>query len=124
MIIYSVTVTIEAAIESEWLDWMRQVHVPDVLRTGCFAEATIYKLIEPKSDDPTYVIQPRSIWRVRSFNATATALPPRCRRNIAIASAGVFALLGRFWRECEYEAVRGALALYPLPPLMDANEHQ
>lgn len=57
MIIYSVTVTIEAAIESEWLDWMRQVHVPDVLRTGCFAEATIYKLVEPKSDDPTYVIQ-------------------------------------------------------------------
>jgi Domain of unknown function (DUF4286) len=57
MIIYSVTVTIEAAIESEWLDWMRRVHVPDVLRAGCFTEATIYKLVEPKSDDPTYVIQ-------------------------------------------------------------------
>jgi hypothetical protein len=57
MIIYSVTVAIEAAIESEWLDWVRRVHVPDVLRTGCFAEATIYELIDPKSDDPTYVIQ-------------------------------------------------------------------
>jgi hypothetical protein len=59
MIIYSVTVTIEAAIESEWLDWMRGIHVPDVLRTDCFAGATIYKLVEPKSDDPTYVIQYR-----------------------------------------------------------------
>jgi hypothetical protein len=59
MIIYSVTVAIEAAIEREWLDWMRRVHVPDVLRTGCFAQATIYNLVEPESNEPTYVIQYR-----------------------------------------------------------------
>jgi len=56
MIIYSVTVTIEAAIEREWLDWMRRVHVPDVLRTGCFTRAAIYKMFEPTSDEQTYVI--------------------------------------------------------------------
>jgi Domain of unknown function (DUF4286) len=59
MIIYSVAVTIEAAIEREWLDWMRKVHVPDVLRTNCFEGGTIYKLVEPKSDESTYVIQYR-----------------------------------------------------------------
>ena len=59
MIIYSVTVTIEDEIEREWLDWMRRVHVPDVLRTGCFAGATIYKTFESTSDEPTYVIQYR-----------------------------------------------------------------
>jgi uncharacterized protein DUF4286 len=57
MIIYSVAVTIEVAIEQVWLDWMRRVHVPDVVRTGCFTEATIYRRVEPKSDEPTYVIQ-------------------------------------------------------------------
>ena len=57
MIIYGVTITVEAALEREWLDWMRRVHVPDVLRTRCFREATIYRLVEPKSDEPTYVIQ-------------------------------------------------------------------
>lgn len=56
MIIYSVTITIEAPIEREWLDWMRQFHVPDVLRTGCFTGATIYKMFEP-TNEPTYVIQ-------------------------------------------------------------------
>jgi Domain of unknown function (DUF4286) len=60
VIIYCVTVTIEAAIEREWLDWMRRVHVPDVLRTNCFGGGIIAKLIEPKSDEPTYVIQYRS----------------------------------------------------------------
>src|SRR5947208_9562318 len=59
MIIYSVTVTIETAIEREWLNWMRRVHVPDVLETDCFAGATIYKLVEPRGDEPTYVIQYR-----------------------------------------------------------------
>ena len=57
MIIYSVTITIEAAVEREWSDWMRRVHVPDVLQTGCFTKATIYRLVEPPSDAPTYVIQ-------------------------------------------------------------------
>ena len=55
MIIYSVTITIEAAIDHEWLDWMQRVHVPDVLRTGCFGGATIYKLVESKSNS-----QPRT----------------------------------------------------------------
>jgi hypothetical protein len=57
MIIYAVTITIEAAIAAEWLDWMRRVHVPDVLRTGCFTEAHIYKVLSPSSAEPTYLIQ-------------------------------------------------------------------
>ena len=57
MIIYSVTVTIEPAIEREWLDWMRRLHVPEVVGTGCFTGATIYKMFEPTSDEQTYVIQ-------------------------------------------------------------------
>lgn len=59
MIIYSVTITIERAFDCEWLDWMRRIHIPDVLRTGCFVEATIYKLVEPPGDDPRYVIEYR-----------------------------------------------------------------
>ena len=57
MIMYTVSITIEAGIEREWLDWMRRVHVPDVLRTGCFVGSTIYRLVEPKRDEPTYTIQ-------------------------------------------------------------------
>lgn len=57
MIIYSVTITIEASIESEWLDWMNRVHVPDVLRTGCFSECRTYKVLGSEGDDPIYVLQ-------------------------------------------------------------------
>ena len=57
MIIYSVTITIQASIETEWVDWMNKVHVPDVLRTGCFSECRIYKVLGSESDEPIYVMQ-------------------------------------------------------------------
>ena len=59
MIIYSVTVSIEPAVEQEWLAWMQRVHVPDVLRTGCFSECRIGKAIESNGEEPTYVLQYR-----------------------------------------------------------------
>ena len=57
MIIYSVTITIEKSIESQWVDWMSRVHVPDVLRTGCFSECRTYKVLGSDGDDPIYVMQ-------------------------------------------------------------------
>jgi Domain of unknown function (DUF4286) len=57
MIIYRVAITLDPAIESDWLDWMKRVHVPDVVRTGCFTECQIYELIESTSTDPVYVMQ-------------------------------------------------------------------
>ena len=58
MIIYSVSVTIDAAVESQWVDWMRRIHVPEVLQTGCFSEGGIYKLLDTSGEEPpTYVMQ-------------------------------------------------------------------
>lgn len=39
--LYEVTVHIDAAVAAEWLDWMRTVHLPDILATGCFHRATV-----------------------------------------------------------------------------------
>ena len=57
MIIYSVEITIDAGIESEWLDWMKRVHVADVVRTGCFSECRIYKVVDSAAAEPSYVMQ-------------------------------------------------------------------
>lgn len=57
MILYSVTITIQADIESEWVEWMKNVHVPDVLRTGCFTECRIHKVRGSEGDDPVYIMQ-------------------------------------------------------------------
>ena len=57
MTLYNVTITVQAKIESEWVDWMNRVHVPDVLRTGCFSECRIYKVLGSEGDEPAYVMQ-------------------------------------------------------------------
>jgi Domain of unknown function (DUF4286) len=57
MIIYSVTITIQAGIEAEWIDWMKKVHVPDVLRTECFSKCRIHKVLDSEGNEPVYVMQ-------------------------------------------------------------------
>lgn len=55
MIIYSVTIVLEPEIESDWVDWMSRVHVPDVLRTGCFIQSRMFRVVDA-ADSPTYVL--------------------------------------------------------------------
>jgi len=58
MLLYNVSVKVDHAIEVEWLQWMKESHVPDVLNTQMFLEARICKLdlLEP-DDDNTFIIQ-------------------------------------------------------------------
>lgn len=58
MIIYNVTVKVEAAIANEWLLWMQKEHIPEVMQTGCFTEYKIVRLLEvDDTEGPTYAIQ-------------------------------------------------------------------
>ncbi len=57
MVLYSVTVNVVDEIHEEWLTWMREKHVPDVMNTGCFSMHKIMRLKEPKQDGHTYSFQ-------------------------------------------------------------------
>lgn len=53
MIIYSVTVTIDQQIETDWTTWMHEVHIPDVMNTGYFLSSHFQKLLEPVPEPGT-----------------------------------------------------------------------
>ena len=58
MILYNVTVNIEPEIEADWLHWMKNKHIPDVLNTGYFVENKLFKLLhEPENPGCTYSVQ-------------------------------------------------------------------
>lgn len=58
MIVYNVTVKIDSGIEKDWVQWMRDVHIPDVMATGCFLRHDMMKLRYPLDEDgSTYAIQ-------------------------------------------------------------------
>jgi hypothetical protein len=58
MIIYNVTVNIESSVHDEWLLWMKEEHIPDVMNTGMFLESRILKVMgDEDSGGSTYSIQ-------------------------------------------------------------------
>lgn len=58
MLIYNVTTNIDKSVHDEWLQWMRERHIPDVLATGKFLNAKMSKvLIEEEMGGITYSVQ-------------------------------------------------------------------
>jgi uncharacterized protein DUF4286 len=58
MICYNITLTIDPAIETEWLQWQNEEHIPEVMSTGLFTEYKFFKLLEQdESEGITYVVQ-------------------------------------------------------------------
>ncbi|MBX7093671.1 MAG: DUF4286 family protein [Flavobacteriales bacterium] len=57
MILYNVTVNIDHDVEQEWLKWMKEVHIPDVLRTGMFIENKICKILAESEGGTSYSVQ-------------------------------------------------------------------
>ena len=58
MIIYNVTVKVSWQIADQWVAWMQQVHIPDVMATGCFSSHQFVKLLDTDEEEgPTYATQ-------------------------------------------------------------------
>ncbi len=58
MIIYNVTINIEEEIQEEWLAWMQQIHIPEVLATQKFESALMTKVrVEEDMGGVTYSVQ-------------------------------------------------------------------
>lgn len=57
-ILYNVTIKISNEIEQDWLDWMKRIHMPEVMATDCFLTGRMGKLLFLDEDDGvTYTMQ-------------------------------------------------------------------
>jgi hypothetical protein len=59
MILYSITINIEKGVHDQWLEWMRNSYVPEIMKTGFFIENKILKLLteEDANTGITYSFQ-------------------------------------------------------------------
>jgi Domain of unknown function (DUF4286) len=58
MILYNVTIKVHNSIHYEWLQWLKENHVPDIMQTECFSNFKILRLLEiDETEGPTYAIQ-------------------------------------------------------------------
>lgn len=56
-IIYNVTLNVDDSVHQEWLDWMRKIHIPEVMQTGLFTGYKILKMISEEDTGTTYAVQ-------------------------------------------------------------------
>ncbi|MEJ7692246.1 DUF4286 family protein [Daejeonella sp.] len=57
MILYNVTIIIEDSIHDSWLNWMQNIHIGQVMDTGCFASNRLLKVLDSPNEGITYCIQ-------------------------------------------------------------------
>ena len=58
MFIYNVTLKVHEAINKEWLQWLKEIHIPEVMDTKCFTGFRIVRLVDiDDSEGPTYAVQ-------------------------------------------------------------------
>jgi hypothetical protein len=58
MILYNVTSNIDTSIQQQWLQWMQEKHIPELLATGKFTSARLVKvLVEEDMGGVTYAAQ-------------------------------------------------------------------
>ena len=58
MILYNVTINIHESVHDQWMKWMQEKHINDMLATGKFSSARMVKvLIEEEMGGTTYSVQ-------------------------------------------------------------------
>ena len=59
MILYNITVNIDNAVAEEWLQWMKETHIPEVMATTYFIKFQIARMLTEDADSGglTYAVQ-------------------------------------------------------------------
>ena len=57
MFLYNVTLILDDAAAEEWLQWMQDVHIPEVMATGMFISNRLLKVVDSPNEGITYCAQ-------------------------------------------------------------------
>ena len=57
VILYNVTTSLEPTIADEWVAYMREHHLADVVGTGCFIRSQLLRLLNEEDNGITYAAQ-------------------------------------------------------------------
>jgi hypothetical protein len=58
MLLYNVTITVDLEVHEDWLRWMRETHIPDVMSSGMFISYRISRLLgHEHADSEIYTVQ-------------------------------------------------------------------
>ncbi len=91
MIVYNVTINVHDEINDEWLKWMKEFHLPEVMATRMFEDHSMYKLLTRQEDEDgvTYIIQYKCI-SMENYERYNSEFAPALREKTNNKFAGKF----------------------------------
>lgn len=90
MVIYNVTLSIDQSVEQDWLSWMRDKHIADVLQTGCFLECRLSRINGEEDGGCTYSVMYLAADQA-TFDRYQTQFAPELQKETATRFQGKFA---------------------------------
>lgn len=57
MLVYNVTVNIDDSVRDEWITWMKETHIQDVMQTNLFDSYRFCRVMVEEESGSTYSIQ-------------------------------------------------------------------
>lgn len=57
MLLFNVTVIIEDASAADWLAWMKEIHIPQLMATDCFVSYRFLKIVDSPNEGTSYCVQ-------------------------------------------------------------------
>ncbi len=81
MYIYNVTIKIDIDIEQEWLTWMQEEHLKEVVATGMFDSYSFLELIEPTEEGSKTFIAQYFTDSIDRYEAYIEAFAPMLRQK-------------------------------------------
>ena len=57
MIIYNVTTSVDKPLLEQWLVWMRNTHIPEVMATGLFLDVRMCRVLSDDEESVSYATQ-------------------------------------------------------------------
>src|SRR5215216_2274777 len=58
MFVYNITVKVDNEIVQQWLQWQKEIHIPEIMATSLFDDNKIFKLLDhDDNNSSTYVLQ-------------------------------------------------------------------
>lgn len=89
MILYNVTSSIEPAVAEDWVAYMRNVHLPEVLASGFFLKTQLLRLLNEENDGHTYAAQYYCL-SLEQLDAYQQHVAPALRADIETRFAGQY----------------------------------
>ena len=89
MIIYNVTINVDHDVHDNWLKWMREEHIPEVMKTGYFLENRMLKVLVEEQDGTTYSVQYTAA-NMKDYDEYRVKHAPRLQKQSADRFGGKF----------------------------------